>query len=417
MSLYTDVVKDGSFLADYMEYMQPLETPLCYDFWCGVWLLSCAVGRRSFVARPHAPVYLNLYAVLCANAGITRKSTAVRRCEAVYRAAGYDAEAVTITASTTPEKLVEQLSVRTASGGAATACIINSELVTLLGQDTYNVALPGLLTDLYDCPSIRTYSKLSTGDRVIKDVFVNMLAASTPAWLVQAINPNVVEGGFTSRCLFIIDEKPKHRVAWPTDAEGPTPGRLAARLAHAHERAERWGSGGIQLSDAARERFTAWYNNRRINADDPFLSSFEAREDHHILRLAAFLCINDDEWRISTKHIERATKLIGDVKDNAGVLFGVHKEARRLTKGIDKLRDSLLRAGALGITQTDLLFKVRSFMSLRELDYALGIMHELEMVQRFDVPTRGRPKIVWRGTNKLLARNLNKLMMEKLDDA
>lgn len=416
MSLYDDVVKEGSFLHDYMRYMAPLETPLSYDFWCGVWLLSCAVGRRTFVARPHAPVFLNLYGVLCANAGITRKSTAIRRCEAVYRAAGFDGEAVTVTASVTPEKLVEQLSLRSVGGHSATACFLNSELVTLLGKDTYSIALPGMLTDLYDCPRVRTYSKLASGDRTLTDVFINFLAASTPAWLVQAVNPDVVEGGFTSRCLFIIDERPKHRVAWPVSDDSVTPAMLAERLHYVRERAERWGADGITLSDAAKARFVAWYENRHVNDDDPFLASFEAREDHHVLRLAAFLCINDDEWKISTKHIERAIKIIASVKTSAGILFGAHKESRKLTRGIDKLRDALLRAGEMGITQTDLLFKVRNYLSTRELDYALGIMHELEMVQRFDMPTRGRPKTVWRATNKILARNLNTLLSGRMDD-
>jgi hypothetical protein len=417
--MFREAVKPNTFLHRYLQYMAPLETPLAYDFWCGMWLISNAIGRRIIVNRPKAPVFLNLYIVLCADAGTTRKSTAIRMCEKVYRSADFSDDTLTITGSITPEKLREQMAIKSSTVGHASAAIIVSELVTFLGKEQYAIAMPGMLTDLYDCPSIRDYSRMTTNNTVIQNVFVSFAAASTPSWLVRAINPDVIEGGFTSRCLFIIEERRKHLVAWPDDdAVGDMSPALGTELRHIRKMAEHWGRVGIGLTANARTKFVNWYGQRRDgDTNDPFVASFEAREDHHILRLAALLCANDDSWQIDAHHIGHAIKLITHHKNSAASLFGANKEAARLTGGIDKLRRVLLEAGELGIGQSDLLFKTRNALKTRELEYSLAIMHEMEMVQKFEIPTSGRKKTIWRATNKILLRNLNQLVMEKLNEA
>lgn len=415
--MFKAAVKKDTFLDKYLAYMSPLETPLAYDFWCGIWLLSSLVGRRTCVARPVAPVFLNVYAVLCADAGTTRKSSAIRMCETVYRAAGLDKQHALISGKTTPEGIVKELSVRSNDGRGATASILVSELVTFLGKEQYAMGMPGLLTDLYDCPLHREGFRVGTDARTIKNVYVNFLTASTPSWLVRAINPDVIEGGFTSRCLFIIEEKRKQMVAWPTVTD-PTD-RLDNCVQSLHSisrKIQRYHDRGINLTDIAKTDFIKWYENRDYNATDPFTASFEAREDHHVLRLAGLLAINDQSFVIDAFHVRHAIRIIASHKLSAATLFGSGRADRRIVNGIDKLRDVLANAGALGLSQTELLFKLRNYMRTREIEYALIIMHELEMVAKFEVKTGGRPKTVWRGSNKLLSRHLNETLMTRLKE-
>ena len=60
-----------------MDYMSYVETAESYDFWCAVWAIGDACGRRVYVDRPNIPVYLNWYIILAAESGSTRKSTAI----------------------------------------------------------------------------------------------------------------------------------------------------------------------------------------------------------------------------------------------------------------------------------------------------------------------------------------------------
>lgn len=117
---------------------------------------------------------------------------------------------------------------------------------------------------------------------------------------------------------------------------------------------------------------------------------------------------------INVNHLTHATRIIGHHKQRGAALFGSGREVQRLVAGIDRIRDVLASAGSVGISQTDMLYKTRRLMQVRELDYLLTLMHELSMVQKYDVKTGGRSRIVWRGTDKLLVRDINQLLLDRL---
>ena len=85
---------------------------------------------------------------------------------------------------------------------------------------------------------------------------------------------------------------------------------------------------------------------------------------------------------INANHLAHATRIIQHHKQRGAVLFGSGREVQRLVVGIDRIRDTLASAGELGISQTDMLFKTRRVMAVRELEYLLQLMHEIGMVHR-----------------------------------
>jgi hypothetical protein len=201
-----------------------------------------------------------------------------------------------------------------------------------------------------------------------------------------------------------VDEKRKRRVAWPEGTDSSVPDDVKQHLALVQQEAGRWSSRGIALSDPAKLLFVQWYDKRTDDSSDPFVASFESREDHHVLRLAALLAANDDCWLIEPRHLTYAMRIIAHHKETASAIFGSSQANLRLTAGLDRLRDALLEGGTTGILRTALLFKVRSFLKAAEIDFALVLMHELEMVQKFEVPTKGRPATIWRATNRITMR-------------
>lgn len=410
------MVKEGTFLHDYLYYMSRLETPLIYDLCCGLWLLSTAVGRMIKINRPKAPVYMNTYFIICAEAGITRKSTAIRMAENVLYEAKIP-ELQVFTSSTTPESMLDKMSIISAQSGHTHSAILVSELVTFMGREAYSGGMPGVLTDLYDAPQIRTIERMK-GSRVLKNVYVSFLAGSTPSWLIRAINPDVIEGGFTSRCLFVIAERRKQLVAWPQEDDGDKDivSKLAKSLQAIRAKAQKHCNTGIDLLPGAMKAFVAWYNERIVEAPDSFTASFNAREDHHVLRMAGLLCVSDGSFMISEHHLVQAIKLVNHLKLTAADMFSVgSKDEERLAAGIDKLRQELIKAGELGITQTALMFKVRNVLPAAQMKYTLDIMHELQMVDQFRIAdTGGKPKTVWRGTNRLPMRSYNEMLRAKL---
>ena len=156
---YSKIAPGDSFLGRYLKYNEGIETAHAYDFWCGLWLLSLAVGREVYVGRPKAPAFLNLYIILCAESGTTRKSTAVgianRVAHAFNKSLHHENAYWLVENKCTTEQLLHRMSNQTLERDAARVGITVSELVTFLGREAYSATIPGTMTDLYDCPSER----------------------------------------------------------------------------------------------------------------------------------------------------------------------------------------------------------------------------------------------------------------------
>jgi len=404
---YKRIAKENTFLSDYMEYNNETETPYDYDFWTGLWLLSSVLGRHLFVDRPMAPVRLNMYLILVAESGITRKSTSVRK--AVKFVRPYCPNEL-IESSITPEKLEAQLAMQTAekeSDGkepSSTAIIAIDELVKFLGKEQYTRAMPSLLTDLYDSPDARSGGgTMARGVTNIRNVFVSFLSASTPSWLLRTVNPDVIQGGFTSRVMFVVSERPKKSVPWPEKPNEELFNRISSTLERIKRQADSMSC--ITISKAARSRFSTWYKRRELRRDT-FRSSWQSREDGHVLKVAALLCINEEAWIIQDHHIRNAIKLVDQTKEWGASIFEGTGSSTKEVIGIDKLRDKLIALGHNGATQTVLNRVTTRYFNAEFLGTVLEVMHELDMVQKFEGVKlnkgKGRPTTIWRATKTLV---------------
>lgn len=398
---YTKLVPPDTFVGRFMAYCSHSETPSSYDLWTALWLISVAVGRGIVVARPGAPVHLNLFCVLVAESGVTRKSTAVRRAVAFARGVCGD-QSPLIESRITPELLEDNLQKQSKKYGYAYTNIAIDEMVKFLGKERYVEAMPTLLTDLYDSPTLRTGGgSLVRGKTELRNVYVNFLSASTPSWLLRAVNPDVIEGGFTSRVIFVVSEQPKRSAPWPIAPDETLSEHIHLDLRNIQAEAVRIGS--ISVNSIALKRFSSWYN-ARDKKRDPFRASFQSREDSHVLRVAALLAINDGGWEIQANHITAAIKVITETREDGAAIFEGSGGSSKLVLGADALRDKLLAAGMAGTTQGKLTAALQRYMNAEHLKTILAIMHELGFVQKFEgiQVERGRPSTLWRATNSLL---------------
>lgn len=415
MTPFPKITNPDTFIGQYMQYMQAQETPYTYDFWTAVWAISSVIGRDVVVARPRAPVYLNWFILLVAASGVTRKSTAVRHASRLVQNV-LDDTAQLIQAKMTPEMLETVMHRLSNQHGKAHVVIAISELVTFLGKEKYAQHMPGLLTDLYDSPERRSGGgTLARGISDLRNVYVTFLSASTPAWLLRTVNPDVVEGGFTSRCLFIMASARKRKIAWPSNNDNTgLEDKLIAKLRGIKEDATQISE--ITLTPNAHKAFEQWYT-RRTDSLDVFNSSFESREDAHVLRLAAILAINDGVWQIEARHIRASVHAIRAVKEDGATLFAGTGTIGAIASVVEKVRDLLIKAGTQGLRQADITRALRNTTQASTLLVVLNTLHELDMVQRFEnvrLSTRGRPTTIWRATKLIMARDANDLVMAKI---
>jgi len=381
---YKKLVPPDSFIGQYMEYMSDTETAKSYDFWCALWAIGTGVGRDVYVDRPRAPVRLNWYLILAAESGTTRKSTAIRSIVSIVGQSNS-----ILSGKTSPEALELILHEASRTNGQATANFAVSELVTILGREGYMSTMPGLLTDLYDCPDLRTSpGTLKSGEIIQRNVYVTFLSASTPSWLVTAINPSVIEGGFTSRVIFVVDDARKRAIAWPTTQSSDRVGELQTSYSRLCAKAREVGP--IAINPNGLRKFTSWYN-KRTTSNDPFQSSFEAREDDHVLRLAACLAINDGTYELQSSHIRIAIEVITESKRRASNLFGTsYDTTTRIGDCVGRVRTILIEAGQDGIAHTRLYKRINHKLDSVEFNLLMKILHESDMIQVFKIKNGGK---------------------------
>lgn len=401
----TPYVPKSTFISNYMEYMQDQETPVMYDFACACWLLSNVLGRSVIVDRPRAPVHLNMYVILVSESGIMRKSTSIRHATSVLRDFydQTDNHTMLVESKTTAGMIINELHYSTLKNGYAHMVFVASELAAGFGRSAGITNTVALLTDLYDCPDVRTGGGALTHGGIAKinlsNVYLSFLGGTTPSWLERAITPTIIEGGFTSRCYFVVGKQRKRSIAWPdSQQDSGARQRLVDQLKEIKRDSENTPKIGVNNSGLS--TFKRWYETRLIHRD-AYRESFESREDGHILRFAAIFAVNEGHWLISDDHIRRAISVVGDVKsDGAGLFTGTNVKVVDL-KWIKKLR-SVLLAAEHGISRADLtkLMNARSIRTV-ELQSTIKIMHELDLitVQEISIPNNpGRPKTVYRPT-------------------
>jgi hypothetical protein len=354
-----------------------------------------------------------MFCVLVGDSGIARKTTSVANASRIVRhAIARYADVGMLDAKVTPEALDKLLHDKTATHGNAQLCIAVAELAVFMGTERYIAHMPTLLTELYDCPAARDGGgTITRGDVVQRDVWVHFLAASTPIWLLKTVNPNVIEGGFTSRCYFIIANAPKQRIAWPQEMDEHLYQDMREDLeiiaAEARTRPP------IGLHEDALALFTKWYAERPHSLD-PYKQTFEAREDAHVLRIAALLCINDGSWLIHDCHIQLAITAIDGIKENSANIFENSEVRNKYAGALDAIRMQLLSTGMDPIPRGRLYLKLRHKLDNQEFHALLDVLHDLGAIQRFDLHNkRGRPVDLIRGTQKLMAPNLGDKVIER----
>lgn len=385
-----------------MESLEDQETPVIYDFICACWCLSVAMGRDVIVDRPRAPVHLNMYVILVSESGIMRKSTSIRIATSVVREflTSQQSKVMLFENKTTMGMLLDELSRASQDHGAGQGILVASELAAVLGRGSSLSGLPALLTDLYDCPDKRIGGgSLNTGSFNLKDVYFSFLGGSTPSWLAKAVRPEIIEGGFTSRCYFINGRNRKRSIAWP---EGDSNDRslLPEHLARLSRESEKYRKIGITVG--AKSKFSAWYNGRGLHKD-AYRESFESREDSHILRFAGLFAINEERWEINADHIARAIDFVSHIKRAGTDLFTGTEVGTYNVKLLHKVRNLLLAGGDAGVPLASFHRSLRiSGKHTQEVRAILTAMHELDLVKKYTVEKdRGRPATVYVRTEYL----------------
>jgi Protein of unknown function (DUF3987) len=295
--------KVANWLKAYINYTKDSESPTPFHFWTGVSVLAGALRRRVWLDMRKFQWTPNFYIILVGPPGIAAKSTSISMGmnllskvpgikfgpeSMTWQALGKDLEdAIEYIEYIRPDGHKERVSM-------SCLTISISELGTFLrpDQDDHMSVLIRLWEGQQD--TFRHKTKAS-GNIDIQNPWLNIIGATTPAWLKDNFPEGMIGGGLTSRVVFVYGDKKRNLIPYPDEVILPHDYQrikddLISDLVEISNLA-----GPYQLSTFAREWGRAWYSDHN-NPDlrPPHLASeryggYLARKQTHLHKFAIVL--------------------------------------------------------------------------------------------------------------------------------
>lgn len=371
----------------YIRYTKNTEPPEIFHLWCAISIIASVLQRKTRLEWGTITFYPNMYVVLVAPSGKARKGTAMGIALEFLEDLNIKlaAEAITREALIRELKNANANDPNLATGKMyfhSSLTIFSPELTVFLGYK--NEQLMSDLTDWYDCRNRWTYRTKNMGVDEIIGVYVNLIGATTPDLIREAMSLKAIGGGLTSRMVFVYAEEKGKIVPAPflTDAELGLREQLRADLESIHML-----HGKFQVTEGFLEGWTEWYI--KSEGSPPFtdrtFSGYIARRPNHVMKLSMLLnASRSDKMIVEREDLDRAVKVLELTEQSMLQTFsGVGKYTHADT--LTQVMNEIAMRNEDGISREELTWIFRNDanrMILRE------IIETLEQMGWIDVITK-----------------------------
>lgn len=310
------------WMSGYMHYTRMLESPDHYHMWAGIATIAGALQGKCWFPMGHFKWKPNFFIFFVARPGIATKSTTIGVGEDLLRQVpgiffGPN--------SMTWQGLTSAFSEATTgtslpAGGLyehSSLTVVASELGVFL--DPKNRELVDVLTDIWDGKEI-PWSRRTKGDgnSSISNPWLNLIGATTPAWIEENWSKTALKGGFASRTIFVWGERKRNIIAYPARlmVEDEDQALRECLLEDLQQISQL--SGPFSISPEAEEKYTAWYedlwlNDRRENGE--MADGFKARKQSLLHKLAMVIsAARGDDMVLTVADLDKALLLANEVE-------------------------------------------------------------------------------------------------------
>lgn len=309
----------NDWLTSYVEYTRSSESPTSYHIWSGLSTIAAALQRKCFFHWGHTTIYPNQYIILVGPSGAARKGEPPAIARKFIEHIGVPIASQSLTRESLINAIVTGTTTYIDADGnfilQSPLTIISPELSVLVGQkDTKFLAD---LTDWYDSHDFWTYQTLKRGKETISGVCVNILGATAPDWLPSILPQEAIGGGFTSRIVFVVEEK-KAKIVEDPNEDRWKPNTVLERklqddLAQIHMM-----DGEFEFDKPALELYKTWYRAQengikagRWPISDPKFQGYCSRRATHIKKISMGISASrNDDMCVTLKDFERAKTLL-----------------------------------------------------------------------------------------------------------
>lgn len=306
------------WLSAYLAFTENSEPPLSFHTWTGLSCISGALQRKVYMKWGHGVIYPNQYIILVGPSGQSRKGEAINIGKSLLADVGIPMTAERVTREALIRFMKTKVSNFTNPTNnkitfqSAITCV-SEELSVFLGQR--EIGMLSDLTNWYDSRDEWTYETKNQGTDRVMGMCFNLLGGTAPDWLPSMLPQEAIGGGFTSRCIFVVEEH-KRKVVPDPNLSGD---ELALR---AGLTADLEGinllAGEMRFSPQAKQRYEEWYVEEearykagKSSITDPRFAGYSARRATHIKKIAMALSASrGSDLIISENDFARAKGLI-----------------------------------------------------------------------------------------------------------
>jgi len=303
-----------SFLDMYLRYTAKQESPAEFHLFTAMTIVGAAMGRKCWLNRGYYKLFPNFFTILVAGSARCRKSTAIGIGVDLLKAVP---TTMVVKGKTTPERFLKDIEPTTPTAEALNILVHSSELAVFLTKQQYGEPMIHLLTDLYDCPDEWSYKTKNRGENTLRNVFLAIIAATTPDGISKGIPPSALEEGFASRVIFVYKSDTDRRNAIPelTQEELDLRMELCVFLTKIGEMAAEF-----KLDPEARTWFIEWYNTMEPPADKR-MEGFYGRKHDHLLRFGMVFAGAEMKTVIERSHLEASLLALNEIEKTAPNAF------------------------------------------------------------------------------------------------
>lgn len=340
------------FLSDFVTSVRGIETPTKFALWSGIFILSSALKRESYINWYPAEIYPNFYIVLVAPPRINAKTTVVNYGESKVLSSFHkvypdrymqELKRVNIERKATPEALGMALlpeskhwiesGQRCEIDRGSQISLIVSELGTFLGKQKYNIGLIDRLTSFYDCKDADSERTIGRGLQEYENIYVTLFAATTRDGLEASVPAEAFGSGFMSRVVLVYAPEalrtfPIPKAVGLSNGKGiPWAKELQKRLAWVSEKS----LGEFHMDEETTQAYDKWYRAFKqglASSKDEQVMLLRSRYDTHLLKLMLIIRAQRYDIVLSEEdNVVGRTITIEDFRDAKSILDATYSDS------------------------------------------------------------------------------------------
>lgn len=376
-----------------MEYTKESESPDNYHIWTALSLISSVARRKVWIDQELYVLYPNLYVALVGPPARTAKSTAMRLGRRLIQGIpgvrfGPD--------SCSREELIRQLAQSKLDNQCAMT-IHSSEFSSLIGVS--GIPMIQFLTDIYDCDfkDPWKYATKTQGKDEVVNPYLTMLVGTVPDYIADAIPGDIVGSGFTSRIIFVHEEKERLINPRPRPGDLELAKNLVSDLRHIGML-----SGQFRWTDEADKAHETFYRSLYKTVPSDFrMEGYHWRKKIHVLKVAMLLSLSEsDSLTLTERDITAAADILTSIEPSMTRVFSAVGKYD-YASDLERIGSQIHLSGPVGCPVSE-VFKLNYFAgSHDEIRKILGTLHMMGAITlglkgktEWATPTNG--KLPWK---------------------